>query len=108
MTTENADVLDKAADLIDPDNGGRWIRGAFSDGDGGYCIVGAVGHVMGLPLSADTLWPTAPIFTETHALLVGVLGENPAIWNDEECLDGADAANVLRKAAEIERQEVAR
>lgn len=107
MTVEVADVLDKAADLIDPAKGGRWIRGAIDDGRGGYCMLGALSagaRLRGVRL----IGPTYARADETvWSLICDLDGDVRGIgeWNDEHCLDGHEAANVLRKAAEIERGE---
>ena len=99
-----AAALEQAADLIDPDKGGRWITGTFTDDNGGYCILGALSHVTGNEASAKAPWPDeVTAFARGYKRLRAMLGADPAAWNDQDCLDGAQAANVLRKAAEIER-----
>lgn len=93
MSAEVASVLDKAADLIDPAKGGRWIRGALTDHAGGYCIEGAM-HMADVKDCH---------YLDALKACVALLREVPHDWNDQDCLDGAEAANVLRKVAEIER-----
>jgi hypothetical protein len=99
VTADVADVLDKAADLIDPAKGGRWIRGQTRDGLGGFCMIGALSRAA---------WERHLLYSDvvgTAAKAVeALLAPDPiSSWNDQDCLDGHEAANVLRKAAEIER-----
>jgi hypothetical protein len=106
VTVEVADVLDKAADLIDPAKGGRWIRGALTDNDGGRCMLGAIQYVAVKQwLDASWPWNSGTALLPATQRVEALLGEVLPAWNDQDCLDGHEAANVLRKAAEIERGE---
>jgi hypothetical protein len=101
MTThaEVAAVLDAAADKIDPAKGGRWIRGAAHDGAGGHCILGALSEAR----YHAGLTVFHPVHTAAWTAVQVLIDADISTWNDHRCLDGAEALNVLRKAAEIER-----
>lgn len=109
-----ADILDRAADLIEPE--GAWTQGALARDEAGlealdpedpdaccWCVAGAIQHVAGGG------WPDS-VFDLYHAarrsVLVAVgMDENDriAIWNDARHRTQAEVVAALRQAAAAER-----
>jgi hypothetical protein len=105
---EAAAGLLAAADDLDPnvDNGRYWIRGMVEDGRGGGCMEYAIRRHCCPSQSSIRLFPVDVFPGELHPFFVAInavgelIHENIPPWNDQDCLDGHEAANVLRKAAE--------
>jgi hypothetical protein len=95
-----ADVLNRAADLIEPE--GRWGRddygyyGPDSDSDMGcYCLIGAIAKAAA----------RAPFLVENDDAIAAILGfkhgyEIPR-WNDEPDRTQAEVVAALRAAAKL-------
>lgn len=105
-----SEVLNKAADLIEPE--GAWTQKAWArtpEGDGVspvdrraycWCMVGALRKVLGYdPLSAR---PPTRFFTDEPAYkrLVKRFGPALGLWNDAPERTQAEVVAALRKAAE--------
>ncbi|ANC85440.1 hypothetical protein [Sphingomonas sp. NIC1] len=112
MTGEEvADVLERAADLIEPE--GAWIQGAYGQDDDGeptvsiyalssssecHCVLGALAHVVG----EDRMYE----FADALVPVIGVrdyLGVAP--WNDASERTQAEVVAALRSAATAARQQ---
>jgi len=116
-----SDVLDRAADLIEPD--GAWTQRAFSRNPDGsadldedelaasnpvcWCGLGAIAHVTGAdPLDPKTFEPTS---TRTPRLAVDLLrevvGSDFVDWNDGAERTQPEVVAKLREAAAIAREQ---
>lgn len=88
-----ADILDRAADLIEPE--GAWIQGFFSNRCGGHCMAGAILEVADLTdistlrVAVEAVLPAPP---EERA-------ERITWWNDEPGRTQAEVVAKLREAA---------
>jgi len=91
-----ADVFARAADLIEPE--GAWIQGSFCGGqEGCFCLVGAVGHVIG-----NGRWPgsyEAEGYVSSHWPFEGECAEDVEEWNDTPGRTQAEVVARLREAS---------
>lgn len=116
-----ADVLEHAADLIEPE--GKWTQGAFSRNEDGtadldedqtaasnpvcWCGLGALAKVVG----ADPLAPYAfSIFYPERSIagynfLREFVGGDFASWNDAPGRTQAEVVAKLREAAALAREQ---
>lgn len=97
---EIADILDKAADLIEPE--GRWIQGEYHDHRDGiscWCAMGAVARVM-QENEAD-----AEYLLDRQASLIGFTSMDLEEFNDAEGRAQAEVVAKLREAAAKARGE---
>lgn len=123
--TEPADLLLRAADLLEPD--GAWTQGAFSrnadgsvdaggedgDPDGAaanpvcWCALGAIAQVAGHDLTQRGYPLTGPLH-DASKLLANVVGRATGIgaadWNDEEGRTQKEVVEALRAAARKDSQ----
>jgi len=107
-----SDVLDRAADLIEPE--GAWCQGADARDAHGcdvdydsprakcFCIVGAINRVSGLPINvrAADHWSW-----ETRRAFRLAAGEMPMPFNDADGRTKAAVVTKLREAAAIAREQ---
>jgi len=106
-----ADVLEAAADLIEPE--GAWIREAYSNGGDGvgadsdeiaratcFCVEGAVARVL------NASGPHGEAWCDEHLNpLLGLAGPGAvAQWNDDNAKDQAEVVTALREAAALARK----
>lgn len=101
MTNSIADVLDKAADLIEPE--GAWLGGTCTAGC--YCAWSAILAVTGKKGSdADATVPGVLLF----AKLVGASNSHGIWrWNDAPERTQAEVVAKLREAAQLARTQSA-
>jgi hypothetical protein len=105
MSTETADILDEAANVIER-NG--WHRGFYYDrsvhlppAECPVCALGAVNVAMG---SVDPVRP-AEIGSPAEVALERYLGvASVADWNDDPDRIAAEVITALRDAAQAERE----
>jgi hypothetical protein len=102
---EVAEILERAADLIEPE--GRWTQGALAKSKTGrqvipegrsavcWCVYGAIQRITGTPLGSRALW---------DALKASVGTVNIASWNDTRGRTQAEAVAALREAAALAEQ----
>ncbi len=104
-----SEILDAAADLIEPE--GRWTQEKYArseDGRGSpldagicFCVVGAIAAVMGVEAwQAETSEPVSVL-----AQTLGFTDEDPGAdvecWNDAPDRTQAEVVAALRKAAQL-------
>lgn len=101
-----ADILDKAADLIEPE--GAWTQGWFARNAGGsdtgtndedavcWCAFGAVER------ACQSKW--SKLSTATN-LLGGLVGGMISDWNDAPERTQAEVVSKLREAAALAREQ---
>jgi hypothetical protein len=96
-----ADILERAADLIEPE--GRWVKFSFGtmDRSGPCCAVGAVTRALGLSsIFAAEAW------LDGHAVpFLGMNAERLEKWNDRACRTQVDVVSKLREAAAKARKQ---
>lgn len=100
MTQSIADVLDRAADLIEPE--GRWIQGYFglSTQAPSCCAVGAIGRVAGILHPKD-----AECWIDENAIpYLGMSANRLELWNDVSWRTQAEVVSKLREAAALARE----
>ncbi len=113
MSAQIADVLDRAADLIEPE--GAWTQGVSArDADGRacdnslaptavcWCAVGAIGTAVA-SLHAYDPSPYKVEGAATAALARVASSASVIIWNDAEYRTQAEVVAALREAARRER-----
>ncbi len=88
-------LLVAAADYMDQ-NG--WCRSQIKDWSGRVCVLGAIYSARAIARSGSTPYV---IDFDAHAVkrLSKHLGEWPADWNDQKCMNAKQAADALRAAA---------
>jgi hypothetical protein len=94
---EIADVLERAADLIEPE--GAWTQGSYGGGHLPTCMGGAVNIARG-----RQAWET-PAGDPIAAFLAQCLGQKVAFWNDAPERTQAEVVAKLREAAAKARAE---
>lgn len=102
-----ADVLERAADLIEPEGAwtqGVWARtttgracGPFEDGAACFCMRGALNRVSGRSLVHD--------MADIRAVLGFPTSASMARWNDRENRTQAEVVAKLREAATLARSQ---
>lgn len=111
MMNSIADILDKAADLIEPE--GAWIRDEYARTERGsavepnstaacrFCMIGAVAHVAGVSAG------TAEKLLQDAAVYRALAGDrwSPANWNDAAGRTQAEVVAKLREAAAKAREQ---
>lgn len=91
-----ADILDKAADLIEPE--GAWMQGDYGGHHlGCYCALGAIRAVGGY---AHDINPAAYILQQV------VPAKFAHEWNDAPERTQAEVVAKLREAAKLAREQV--
>jgi len=109
-----ADVLDRAADLIEPE--GRWTQGAYASDKRNdsvdtldpradcFCAMGAVYRAAG----ASSIYKNGPIglVHEVREHLLKMLGNSMASFNDAPDRKQSEVVAALRSAAEAARAQV--
>lgn len=101
MTVTAAELLDKAAEVLERDG---WCRHSFHALDGSHCTVGGFATAIAELTGSSNRYYEDPTYRAARDTLQDLVGPGPlVVWNDEKALDGADVVNHLRKAAEIAR-----
>lgn len=97
-------LLERAADLIETkgwSQGSLWRNGAGDPCEEGqatnYCSAGALRTAAGM---AGTMFERKALLS-----LSRVLGMHPVCWNDSKATGGAQVAAMMRKAAQLERDD---
>jgi len=89
-----SEILSKAADLIEPE--GKWVQGAYSDGRGAYCMLGAL----------DVACNDSRLITPCmEAIRESINFCNIAAWNDAHNRIQAEVVSALRKAANLAKEQ---
>ena len=100
-----AEVLEKAADLIEPE--GAWCQGSLGKTKDGYpvpedspyavslCAIGAILKASGKSWTYET-------YDYIHAV-EAVVGEDLAVWNNWRRRTQAEVVSKLREAAKLAR-----
>jgi hypothetical protein len=97
---QSVQLLDLMLEFFTHD--GHWTRGSYDDGNGGYCLVGALLH-----LSRKHRLPTAPAM----ALLQDAMprpGLPLVYFNDTRCNSVAELCSVIVKARRLAREDAER
>lgn len=101
MTKTVSEILDAAADLIEPE--GAWTQGYFGMWDGStcFCAVGAIGRAAGFRRIDE-----AENWVEANAAdLLGMGWFGLEDWNDRPDRTQAEVVAKLREAAEKAREQ---
>jgi hypothetical protein len=96
-----ADVLDRAADLIERKD--AWMQGDFCDGQNiekssCWSVEGAVAKVLGIPGMDAEIW------CDRHFSPLVLGGRNAAQWNDTPGRTQSEVVAALREAASKARE----
>jgi hypothetical protein len=102
MTATVADLLDRAADLLERDG---WCQGSLDNADGQRCVMGAV-----YAARDDLVWSndlaSERSLSVTHQAtdaLFDAIGWNIPEWNDSEQTSFEDVLSLLRGVAAEQR-----
>ena len=87
-----ADVLDKAADVIERDG---WCRHEYHDPEGRHCTVGAIEAAV----IQEGHFPISETIDEAEDSLDRWLGQSVAAWNDDIARDVREVITSLRECA---------
>ena len=92
-----ADVLERAADLIEPE--GKWTQGKYGSHDSCMCAKGAIYHVGAWDERADEA------LEAVYAILpsTGIISDRLVAWNDAPERTQAEVVAKLREAAALAR-----
>ena len=102
-----AEVLDRAADLIEPE--GAWTQGVWARNDAGiptsiygrdaicFCMRGALVRTANAPLTSDLPGVQGALGFKTASAM--------ARWNDRENRTQAEVVAKLREAAALAREQ---
>lgn len=95
-----ADILDKAADLIEPE--GCWMQGAFGLRKGTcFCAVGAIRAALDVPsITAAENW-----VDQNARKALGMDAMTIEDWNDAPGRTQAEVVSKLREAAALAREQ---
>lgn len=103
-----ADILDKAADLIEPE--GAWVQEEFIrvTGAGGpvlCCAVGALALVLSDKHPYADRIGEAEAWVNEHRALLGMSAADLESWNDDEERQQEEVVALFREAASKARAE---
>lgn len=96
-----ADILDRAADLIEPE--GAWTQGRWTADDFSCrCAEGAIAHAANISPLCIGSHPAAIALADVLGLPNAYQG-GIALWNDDQSRTQAEVVAALRQAAAAER-----
>ena len=102
MSQNIADILDRAADLIEPE--GAWTQMDWGNREDCFCMLGAVAYAAGI--DPDSPWSGNPA-CEARVPLTEVIGVpifELTEWNDTPGRTQAEVVAKLREAAAKARE----
>lgn len=96
---EAADVLERAADLLE--SGPGWCQRTYLDSDGRMCMLGAVRRAAGwwTVIEPDRSRDAYVRAEHAHNILDAFLGMPVAIWNDQHGRTADEVVDKLKHAA---------
>lgn len=105
MSAREAQVLRRAVEIIDERG---WCQGEYEDGAGRVCARGAIHVAIGGAPYVDPLSLEKNKFIwEVRCLVVDLIGEGLAVWNDEPGRTVEQVRHALLTAATAAEQDEA-
>ena len=114
--TDVAEILERAADLIEPE--GKWTQGAFSRDAGGncdddlvadkpacWCTLGAIAEVAHSKPNVSHAWIGDKVEAHAYKALSALIGEDVPDWNDAPERKQSEVVAKLREAAALARTQ---